>query len=132
MKREALVVSVRGKLMAEIARTEACGECRACQMGQKSIIHYPLPKGDYKEGDTVTLEIGDNMLTRATLIAYGIPFVSLVIGLIAGSLLFQAEWAQALTALIFLTAGFAYIHLTEKKRRAKGAYACSARKNNPS
>lgn len=115
--------------MAEITRTEACGECRACQMGQKAIMHYPLPKGDYKEGDTVTLEIGDRMLTRATMIAYGIPLVSLFIGLLIGWALFKAEWAQALTSLAFLAAGSLYIVLTEKKRRTKGTFACSARKN---
>ncbi len=129
MKRDALVVSVRGKLMAEITRTEACGDCRACQMGQKAIMHYPLPKGDYKPGDIVSLEINDNVLSRATVIAYGIPLSALLIGLCAGFMAFEAEWAQALTALISLTAAGLYIFFTEKKRREKGSFTCRASKN---
>ena len=34
MKREATVVEVNGRLMAEVVRTEACLQCHACQFGQ--------------------------------------------------------------------------------------------------
>lgn len=124
MKREATVVNVNGKLMAEIVRTEACGQCHACDFGRKQKLHYPLPAGQYSEGDVVTLEVSDRALTRATLLAYGLPFLCLLAGLFAGGLLFRAEWAQALTAVVFLAGGCAYIALTEKKRRKNGKYAC--------
>ena len=126
MKREATVVNVNGKLMAEIVRTEACGQCRACDFGRKQKLLYPLPTGQYREGDVVTLSVSDRALTRATLLAYGLPFLCLFAGLLVGDLAFRAEWAQALTAIAFLAAGCAYIAATEKKRRRSGKYACQA------
>ena len=126
MKREATVVNVNGKLMAEIVRTEACGQCHACDFGRKQKLLYPLPAGQYREGDVVTLSVSDHALTRATLLAYGLPFLCLFAGLLVGSLAFRAEWAQALTAIAFLAGGCAYLAVTEKKRRKNGKYACQA------
>lgn len=124
MKQEATIVNVNGVLMAEITRSEACGECHACEFGRTQRMHYPLPAGNYREGDTVTLEISDRTASRAALMAYGIPLFCLAVGLILGSALFSAEWAQALTAIAFLAGGCVYLALSEKKRRQSGAYAC--------
>ena len=124
MKREATVVKVKGVLMAEITRSEACGECHACEFGRTEKMYYNLPDGNYKEGDRVTLEVSDRTLSRATLVAYGIPLAALIVGLILGFALFEAEWAQALTAVVCLAAGCAYLALSEKKRRRSGVYAC--------
>ena len=52
MKREATVVEVDGRLMAEVVRAEACQQCHACQFGQKERMLVELPEGDYHAGDT--------------------------------------------------------------------------------
>ncbi|MBR3928658.1 MAG: SoxR reducing system RseC family protein [Clostridia bacterium] len=131
MKREATVVLHKGKLCAMIERPEACGDCRACDFGRKEKMHYPLSEGNYKEGDKVLIEISDRALGRATLIAYGLPLLSMLLGLTLGAVLFKAEWAQALSALSALLAGWLIIRATEKKRGRNQIYTCRAQKMNP-
>lgn len=128
MKREATVVLHNGKLCALIVRSEACGDCHACDFGKKEEMYYPLPQGNYKEGDKVTIEISDRALGRATLIAYGLPLLCMLIGLALGAALFNAEWAQALSALVSLAAGWLIIRATEKKRGRNKLYACRTEK----
>ena len=128
MKREATVVLHKGKLCALIVRSEACGDCHACDFGKKEEMHYPLPQGDYKEGDKVFVEISDRALGRATLIAYGFPLVCMLLGLGLGAYLFKAEWAQALCALTALAIGWLIIRATEKKRGRNRMYACRTEK----
>lgn len=128
MKREATVVLHKGKLCALIVRSEACGDCHACNFGKKEEMHYPLPQGDYKEGDKVMIEISDRALGRATLIAYGLPLVCMLLGLSLGAVLFKAEWAQALSALIALAFGWLIIRATEKNRGRNRIYACRTEK----
>ena len=128
MKREATVALRKGKLCAVIVRSEACGDCHACDFGKKEEMHYPLTQGNYKEGDKVTIEISDRALGRATLIAYGLPLLCLLIGLALGAAFFNAEWAQALSALVSLAAGWLIIRISEKKRSRNQMYACRAEK----
>lgn len=128
MKREATVKMHSGKLMAMIVRSEACGDCHACDFGQKEEMYYPLPEGSYEEGDPVYVEISDRALGKATLIAYGLPLICLLAGLLIGFALFKAEWLQALTALIFLSVGWTIIKITEKKRRNSETFVCRAGK----
>ena len=128
MKREATVVQHKGKLCALIVRSEACGDCHACDFGKKEMMYYPLPTGNFNEGDKVEIEISDRALGKATLIAYGLPLLCMLLGLTLGALIFKAEWAQALTALIALLIGWIIIRVTEKKRGKSNTYACRAQK----
>lgn len=128
MKREATVALRKGKLCAVIVRSEACGDCHACDFGKKEEMHYPLTQGDYKEGDKIIIEISDRALGHATLIAYGFPLVCMLAGLVLGAYLFKAEWVQALCALTALAAGWLIIRITEKKRSRNQMYACRAEK----
>ena len=128
MKREATVVNHKGKLCALIVRSEACGDCHACDFGKKETLYYPLPAGNFQEGDKVSIEISDRALGKATLIAYGLPLVCMLIGLALGAVIFDAEWAQALCALITLFAAWLIIRKTEKKRGKSNVYACRAHK----
>ena len=77
MKREATVVEVDGRLMAEVVRTEACLQCHACQYGQKGRVLVELPEGDYRVGDTVELSLEDARFARASLVAYALPVATL-------------------------------------------------------
>lgn len=128
MKREATVVDHKGKLCAVIVRSEACGDCHACDFGKKEKIYYPLPAGDFKEGDRVSIEISDRALGKATLIAYGLPLLCMLLGLALGAVVFNAEWAQALSALTALLIGWIIIRATEKKRGKSNHFACRAGK----
>ena len=82
MKREAKVVNVDGRLMAEVVRTEACQQCHACQFGQKERMLVELPEGNYAVGDTVELSLPDARFARASLLAYALPVATLFAGLL--------------------------------------------------
>lgn len=131
MKRTARVVNENGVLMAEVLREEACAHCHGCDLGRKERRLYPLNGEGFREGDEITLELSDRTLSKTSLLAYGLPLVCLLAGLVLGSLLFSQEWAQALSAILMLGIGLAILAATEKKRRATGQYVCRAEKANP-
>lgn len=131
MKRTARVVNENGVLMAEVLREEACAHCHGCDLGRKERRLYPLNGEGFREGDEITLELSDRTLSKTSLLAYGLPLVCLLAGLVLGSLLFSQEWAQALSAILMLGVGLAILAATEKKRRATGQYVCRAEKANP-
>ena len=128
MTREATVVNTAQGLKAEVVRSEACAQCRACSFGQTERVLCELPRGDYKEGDTVLITISDHALTKATLLAYGVPLVFLLLGLLLGRLLFPSEALQALTAGLCTVLGLIWLALGEKKRRRTKTFECTAHK----
>ena len=127
MKRIAKVVEHEGRLMAEVERTEACQHCRACDLGTSKSVYMELPKGDYKPGDKVELELGDNRLAGASLIAYGIPMVLFLAGIAVGAVFFTSEVAQIILALFGLAIGLGLVMITESRRKASGKYAPKVR-----
>ena len=128
MTREARVVNTEHGLKAEVVRSEACAQCRGCQIGQTEQLLCDLPKGDYKEGDTVLITLSDHALTKATLLAYGVPLLCLVAGLLLGSAIFKSELFQAITAGAFTLAGLVWLAISEKKRKSSGKFECSTEK----
>ena len=129
MTREAKVIIENGRYKAEVIRGEACARCRACSFGQQERVLVPLPEGSYTEGDTVTINLEDRRVAGAALLAYGVPFVGLIIGLIIGFCAFESELMQAACALAFTGAGLAYLLITERRRRQNGKYSCEIHKN---
>ena len=128
MTEKAKVVRDEGVLRAEIVRTEACAKCGACNFGKKERLLYPLPEGDFREGDTVEIELSDRAVTKAAFLAYGMPFICLMAGLAVGCRLFERELYQALTAIGFTVIGLIYLYFTEKKRKQSGRYECRIKK----
>ncbi len=130
MKKAARVVNENGVLMAEVLREEACAHCHGCDLGRRERLLYPLNDESLREGDEITLELSDRTLSKTSLLAYGLPLVSLIAGLLLGRLLFAQEWAQALSAILMLRVGLAVLAATEKKRKASGQYVCHAARTN--
>ena len=124
MTQQARVVRENGVLYAEIIRSEACQKCRMCDFGKKERLLQPLPKGNFCEGDTVTIELEDRKLTKAAFLAYGMPLLLCIAGLVAGFYVFSNELLQAATALVFTLAGLVYLARSEKRRRQRGTYEC--------
>lgn len=119
MRQTARVVLENGKLMAEVMRPEACEACRACRYGQQERRLLPLPAGEYHEGQQVELELPDGRVGTASLLAYGIPLVMLLLGLWLGSLL-GGELYQALGALVMLALGCLILWRLEPRIRKSG------------
>lgn len=117
MKKQATVVEKNGRMMAEVIRTEACQQCRACQFGQKESVLVELPNGKYQPGDSVELTLAESRFALASILAYGLPVLLLFAGLVTASALGFKEVWQAACAFLGLGVGLGIIKLLEPKLR---------------
>lgn len=118
MKREATVVEKDGRLMAEVVRSEACQQCRACQFGQTESVLVELPEGDFHPGDSVELTLEEGRFAQATLLAYALPVVFLFAGLLIAAFCAASEVWQAVCALAGLGVGLIVIKILEPRLRS--------------
>lgn len=115
MRQTAQVVIRNGKTYARVERSEACMQCRACEYGEHAESFIELPGNQYREGDTVEIELERGRLATASIMAYGIPLAGLLLGLFVGFLLQISELWQAASALIGTAIGFLILKLLEPK-----------------
>lgn len=108
--------------MGEVIRPEACGHCQACEHGRSEKRYYPLPEGDWKEGDEITLSIGEGRAFAASVLGYGVPLAGLLLGLLLPSVLGLGEIPQIAGALIGLGAGYLALKKLEPVFKRSGRY----------
>lgn len=132
MLESGIIMQIKDKtMMVEFERNEMCAKCGACQHGQKQAMLMEVQRiGDAAIGDKVQVQLPEKTLLKASFIAYGIPLVLLIAGLIGGSYLAQAlelsinpDHCAALCGLGLAALSFVIIRLTEKKRGESGVYA---------
>lgn len=122
MRQEATVVRHNGRLMAEVVRSEACQACRACNFGQQERVYIDVGALKCAEGDRVTVDIDEGSVSRASVVAYGLPVAALFAGLIMGALISDTDYVQALCALAGLAVGLAAVRILDRKLRKTGRY----------
>lgn len=117
-------------MVVEFERSAMCEKCGACERAQKAMLMEVERIGDAQLGDRVYVQLPETTLLRAAMVAYGIPLLMLMLGLIAGYMLpdklglagNRDLYAVVLGALL-AGGSFLIIHLTEKNRRKSGRYA---------
>ncbi len=98
-----------------IVRNEACGNCKACDKGQDNImIMTAKNECNGKVGDIVSVELEVNKLIFATFILYGVPLITMVLGVVVGSLIFNNELLSFFLGIIFLLLTYGVIKFSEK------------------
>lgn len=122
MKQQATIVRHNGRLMAEVVRSEACRSCGACNFGKQERVYIDTGALRCTEGDTVTVEIDEGSVSRASLAAYGIPAAALFAGLFIGAVISDTDYIQALCALAGLAAGLAVLSRLDKKLKRTGRF----------
>ena len=127
MKQMATVVRHEGKLMAEVRRAGACGNCRSCELGRRESVFVELPNGRYEEGQMVELELSDASFSRASLIAYGIPIAAFFAGLFVARAYTDVDYIQAIAAVGALAVALLGIKIYDRHLKASGKYAPKAR-----
>ena len=118
-------------MMVEFERSEMCAKCGACQHGQKQAMLMEVQRiGDAAIGDKVQVQLPERTLIKASFIAYGIPLLMLLAGLIGGeyaakalSLPGNADHYAALLGIGLAALSFLVIRLTERRRGESGNYA---------
>lgn len=90
MERTGEVKAVDGKwLVIEFCRPADCEKCNACHGGSK-VMSLRI-KGQAKVGDKAVVYLPPSAVTQASLIAYAIPAVGLLLGILLGDMLFPTE-----------------------------------------
>ena len=118
MERTGEVTAVKGEwLEVTFCRPADCEKCRACGIGQEQATM--MVRGKANLGDQAVVSMPTSTVMRASLLAYVLPLIGLLVGLFAGMGLFpQAENAAALIGgLIGLAIPLTAVVLTEKRRR---------------
>lgn len=118
MTRTGEVIKVRpGMVRVAFCRPDACAKCGACEGGKKETVLWL--KGMAKVGDTAVVDMPDRILINASVIAYLLPLILFLAGLIGGHLLFpESEAAEILCAFGGVLLATVVIALTERKRRS--------------
>ena len=116
MKQIATVVIVNGKPMAEIRRPDACEICNACKYGreERMLVEIPPDGCEYQKGDLVELVLPTGRIAAASVVAYGIPLVCMLLGLYLGYGAFNTDLGAALCAGGALVVAMACVKLIEK------------------
>lgn len=110
-------ITDRKKDMMEITfcRPEACAACNACEGGKRE--HKIWIRGEGRIGDIAVVDMPDKMVIKASAIAYGLPLVGLLGGMILGNALAGGQDAWILGGgAIGLAVSLLVLKMTEKKR----------------
>ncbi len=129
MKEFGKIIAVNGdKVDIKIQRHAACGECGACHVGKNQMEMILTSENSIgaQVGDEVELNIETVDFLSAVLIMYGIPLISLVLGILSGYYMLIAigiseGMAQGIAALIGLfLMGISYAVIKSKEPLIKG------------
>ena len=115
MKQTAQVILKDGRLVGRVERPEACMKCRACDYGLNAETIVELPKGNWQEGDLIELDLERGRLSKASLWAYGVPLLGLLLGLVLANAFALAELWQAAVGILGALAGFGVLKLLEPR-----------------
>jgi len=121
MKRYGRVIETDG-INAKILlkRHAACGECGACQAGKENMEIQVIAINDAnaKVGDMVEIDMATPNVLNAAFLAYGIPFIALVLGIYISS-----KFVEELFAMVigFLSLGISYIFIKLYEKKIKGS-----------
>ncbi len=116
------VVAVEGaEAVVLFSRGMACAHCGACLTlsdgNMETRVRNTLSAA---VGDRVEVRLAANRVVSATLLAYGVPLVALLIGLAAGSRI--SDIAAVGLGLLFCAAAYLALHLLERRWKARETY----------
>ena len=92
MKREGKVIAIRGEdATVALMKHSACGDCGACQMGKENmnIKIEALNSAGAHVGDKVVVNMESTNVLSAAFIAYGIPLIMLLLGIVGGKFMLE-------------------------------------------
>lgn len=113
-------ITARKKDMMEVTfcRPEACAACNACEGGKKE--HKIWIRGEGKIGDIAVVDMPDKMVVKASAIAYGLPLVGLLGGMILGNGIAGGQDAGILAGgAVGLGVSLLVLKITEKSRAGR-------------
>lgn len=123
--KEGIVRKIEGdKIWVEVVVSSACGGCAAkslCNISEKKneLVEAVNVSGEeFSIGETVQIQMRQQLANKAVVLGYFLPFVILVVGLFACYALTHIQWLSVLVG-IGLTALYYVILKLMDKRLAK-------------
>lgn len=132
MREEGLVVNIEANnAYVKIDRKSACGNCKGCGLGttdEKSIVVQAINVARAKEGDIVELDLESPDVLLAAFIIYGIPLISLILGIfisygIMKIINYESEVAMLSIGLLFMFLSFIIIKFNEPKIKSSKKFS---------
>lgn len=110
-----LVLAVTdGTARIRFLRGSACAHCGACLTVGDSEMEISLPNTlGAKEGDRVFVDLSPKRVVQASLLAYAVPLVLLIAGVLIGSR--YADWAGLALGVGACGLGYLILRIVDKK-----------------
>lgn len=121
MERMGQITAVHGDLLeVTICRPTDCEKCNGCSGAQKAVtLEF---KGSAKVGDAVVVEMPTGSVIKASFLAYTLPLLTLIAGMLLGSALVAGDMGALVGAIVGLVAGLLILFFTEKQRKNDPAW----------
>ncbi len=99
------------KAIISLERKSACGSCHACEMShdKQEMTMTAINECNGKVGDNVQVELVVERLLFATLILYGVPLITTVLGCVLGYYILNNEIYAFLTGIVFMVLTYVII-----------------------
>lgn len=111
---EVVKILENGRAVVRFERTKACKNCKMCaNAGENHALTEVENTLRTKVGDAVEISLHSKSLLQATLIAYGIPLLMLLIGVVVGSM--WSDAVGAIAGIVLALAAFAILRLLEPR-----------------
>ena len=103
-----------GTVQIHFLRGSACAHCGACLTVGESEMEISLPNTlGAKEGDRVAVDLSPKRVVQASLLAYAVPLLLLIVGVLVGSK--YADWAGLALGIFACGIGYLILRIVEKK-----------------
>ncbi len=92
------------KAIITMERKSACAGCHACEVShdKQEMTMTAINECNGKIGDNVAVELVVDRLMFATIILYGIPLVTTVLGFFIGYYVFNSEVVSFIMGIVFM------------------------------
>lgn len=138
IKHRGIVENIRGShIQVRITQTSACsacsvkGHCNASESKEKLVDVYDAKASSYRVGEEVMLYGTTSMGMQAVLLAFGVPFLILLITLFISMRLTDGdELLSAVIALLALIPYYLIIYICRNKLSKKFSFTLEPIKNN--
>ena len=117
-----LVTAINGGIaQIHFLRGSACAHCGACLTVGETEMEISLPNTlGAKVGDRVDVDLSPKRLVQASLLAYAVPLLLLIAGVLIGSRI--ADWAGLALGIGACGIGYLILRIVEKKSAKKKSF----------
>ena len=117
-----LVTAINGgNAQIHFLRGSACAHCGACLTVGETEMEISLPNTlGAKVGDRVDVDLSPKRLVQASLLAYAVPLVLLIAGVMLGSRI--ADWVGLVVGVAACGIGYLILRVVEKHTKDKHSF----------